>query len=311
MHTSSKKNPTIEIKDLKKDSIQFLLKDCDFSLANALRRIIIAEIPTMAIDIVEITENTSAINDEFLSHRLGLVPLLSQGADKFKYTSECDCVGTRCPNCTVELKLNVKCTQEQQEVTSNDLHVIIPGADASVRPIYAEDSDGTAASPILLAKLRKGQEIDLVAFAKKGVGKEHAKWSPACAVTYKNEPIVELRQEPLEKLNDVQKKEFVASCPSKVYRFDESTKRVHADIEDLLVYNCTFCQECTRKADTLGAPDIVSIREKEDRFLFSLETTGALLPEEIVQFAIQILHAKIAKVQSAFQVQRNQQLFHR
>jgi DNA-directed RNA polymerase II subunit RPB3 len=309
MHSSSKKAPSIEIKDLKKDSIQFLLKDCDFSLANALRRIILAEIPTMAIDIVEVTENTSAINDEFLSHRLGLVPLLSQGADKYKYTSECDCIGSRCVHCTVELKLNVKCTQEQQEVTSNDLHVSA-GIDASVRPIYAgEDTEGQ--SPILLAKLRKGQEIDLVAFAKKGVGKEHAKWSPACAVTYKNEPIVDLRQEPLEKLNDVQKKEFVASCPSKVFHFDESTKRVVADIEDLLVYNCTFCQECTRKADTLGVPDIVSIREKDDRFLFSLETTGALQPEEIVQNAITILHAKLAKVQTSFQIQRQQQLFHR
>jgi len=43
MHVSSKRSPSIEIKELKSDSIQFLLKDCDFSLANALRRIILAE----------------------------------------------------------------------------------------------------------------------------------------------------------------------------------------------------------------------------------------------------------------------------
>jgi len=188
---------------LKSDSIQFLLKDCDFSFANALRRVILAEIPTMAIDLVEIKENTSVINDEFLAHRLGLVPLTSQSVDKYNYATDCECPGTRCVNCSVELKLTVKCTQSNQEVTSNDLTISV--GDGSVRPIYVDDtSEGQ--SPILLAKLRQGQEIDLIAIARKGVGKEHAKWSPACAVTYKNEPIIELRQHRLDELNDVQKK---------------------------------------------------------------------------------------------------------
>jgi DNA-directed RNA polymerase II subunit RPB3 len=300
MH-GSKRNPTIEIKELKKDSILFLLKDGDFSLANALRRIILAEIPTMAIDIVEIKENTSVINDEFLAHRLGLVPLLSQGVDKYNYAAECDCPGTRCTHCSVELKLSVRCTQTNQEITSNDLSVSM-GGDGNVSPIYCDETDGQ--SPILLAKLRQGQEIDLIAIAKKGVGKEHAKWSPACAVTYKNEPIIELRHNKMDELNDVQKKEFVASCPSNVYKFDETTKKVIADIEDLKVFNCTYCQECTRKAANMGAPDIVSIREKEDRFLFSLETTGALGPEEIVLTAIKILQSKLSKIQTSFQQQK-------
>ena len=44
-------------------------------LANALRRILIAEIPTMAIEKVEMWQNTSIIPDENLAHRLGLIPL--------------------------------------------------------------------------------------------------------------------------------------------------------------------------------------------------------------------------------------------
>lgn len=61
-------------------------------------------------------------------------------------------------------------------------------------------------------------------------------------VTYKNEPVIQLRQDRLDEMNDVQKKDFVNSCPSKVYKFDETSKKVIADIEDLAVFNCTFCQ---------------------------------------------------------------------
>jgi len=73
---------------------------------------------------------------------------------------------------------------------------------------------------------------------------------------------------------------------------------VIADIEDLNVYNCTFCQECTRKAATMGFPEIVSIREKEDRFLFSLESSGVLKPEEIVLNAIKVLQSKLDKIKN-------------
>ena len=81
---------TVEILDIKEDqgqgSIAFQLNHADVSIANALRRILIAEVPTMAIDLVEIEENSSVLHDEFIAHRLGLIPLESHNVDDYKYT---------------------------------------------------------------------------------------------------------------------------------------------------------------------------------------------------------------------------------
>ncbi|GMH58604.1 hypothetical protein TrRE_jg5477, partial [Triparma retinervis] len=57
------------------NELVFSLQNVDVSFANALRRIMISEVPTVAIEIVYIDNNTSITHDEVLSHRLGLIPL--------------------------------------------------------------------------------------------------------------------------------------------------------------------------------------------------------------------------------------------
>ena len=68
-------NCNIKVKELNKEEIVFDLMGAEPPLANALRRIMIAEIPTMAIEKVEMWQNTSIIPDENLAHRMGLIPI--------------------------------------------------------------------------------------------------------------------------------------------------------------------------------------------------------------------------------------------
>lgn len=56
----------------------------DASIANSFRRILLSELPTMAIEKVHIYNNTSIIQDEVLAHRLGLIPLKADSR-LFKY----------------------------------------------------------------------------------------------------------------------------------------------------------------------------------------------------------------------------------
>ncbi|KAI9476545.1 MAG: RNA polymerase Rpb3/Rpb11 dimerization domain-containing protein [Benjaminiella poitrasii] len=177
--------PNITIRELTKDRINFVLSDTDLSVANALRRVMIAEVPTVAIDMVEIETNTTVLADEFIAHRLGMVPIDSKYVDKLRYTRDCTC-SQYCPECSVELTLHVKCTEDRtKDVTTRELISSNP----SFMPVFQDKED----SGILLVKLRKGHELKLKCIAKKGVAKEHAKWSPVSGVAFEYDPYNKLR----------------------------------------------------------------------------------------------------------------------
>jgi len=72
-------DPKITLRSLTSQRADFILSNVSLSFANALRRVIIAEVPTVAIDTVEILKNTTVLPDEMLAHRLGMIPLLSMG----------------------------------------------------------------------------------------------------------------------------------------------------------------------------------------------------------------------------------------
>ncbi|XP_021805326.1 DNA-directed RNA polymerases II, IV and V subunit 3-like [Prunus avium] len=286
--------PRVKIREMRDDYMKFELRDTDASVANALRRVMIAEVPTVAIDLVEIEINSSVLNDEFIAHRLGLIPLTSDRAMSMRFSRDCDaCDGDgQCEFCSVEFHLRAKCHSDQTlDVTSKDLL----SSDHTVVPVDFSDSAGMESSEqkgIIIVKLRRGQELRLRAIARKGIGKDHAKWSPAATVTFMYEPDIRINEELMDMLTLDEKKAWVESSPTKVFDFDPKTEKVV--VVDPEAY--TYDDEVIKKAEAMGKPGLVDIIAKEDSFIFTVESTGAVKASQLLLNAIEVLKQKLDAV---------------
>jgi DNA-directed RNA polymerase subunit D len=140
---------------------------------NAIRRIAISEVPTLAIDDVVILENSSVMHDEAVAHRLGLIPLRT-GLDRFVMPQDCDCKSTLgCSKCRVLLVLDSEATEKTKIVTSGELL----SEDELVKPVSKD---------IPIVVLAPSQKLKFEAYARLGVGKDHAKWQPTSAAIVKD-----------------------------------------------------------------------------------------------------------------------------
>ena len=112
----------IEVIENKNNRLRFIIKGSNDTFVNGLRRTIISEVPTLAIEDIILVENTSPVLDEILAHRLGLIPLTTP-LDEFTVASECEnCGGEGCQFCSAALKLEVEAEgDESKMVYSQDL----------------------------------------------------------------------------------------------------------------------------------------------------------------------------------------------
>jgi len=299
-----KDSPDVEIIKIKKNEIMFILSKCPLYIANALRRVMIAEVPTMAIDFVEIIENSSVLHDEFLAHRLGLIPLVSDMTQDFHYSRDCSCEGI-CSKCAVRFNLDFcnKDLNESKNVTSLHLENEISNLSneelercSSVIPVdqreaYSEKNK-VDYYPNVLVKLGPGQQLKLTAIAKKGMAKEHAKFQPCSAIGFLPKPIISINYQEVMKLNYEQKKQIIKTCPTKVFKINN-----YNEISVDKPQNCIYCEDCTSLvAEEFKMKDLILVQQSKDKFIITVQGTGSIFPTEIVKRALQILEKKLDNV---------------
>ncbi|MCS7364815.1 MAG: DNA-directed RNA polymerase subunit D [archaeon GB-1867-035] len=254
----------VEILEITEKYARFILSDVDVSFANALRRIMIAEVPCMAINEVVILDNTSPMFDEILAHRLSLIPLKTD-LDRFSFPSECQCGGVGCPKCQVTLILDVRADEGSRVVYSGDLS----SSDPYVKPV----SDN-----IPIAKLASNQRIFLEAYARLGRGKDGAKWQPVSACAYKYMPRIAVASDKCINCGDC-----IEACPRGVLEFDENKVPY---LKDYL--NCNLCRACEEICEV----EAIKVDPDENKFIFYVESTGVLPVSKIIELSAKILAEK-------------------
>jgi DNA-directed RNA polymerase II subunit RPB3 len=269
--------PKVTIRDANRTTINFRLSNTTLSFANSLRRVMLAEVPTIAIDLVEIEKNTSVLADEFLAHRLGLLPLSTKGVDDMVDFRECTC-DEYCDNCSVVLRLHVANRNSAQNVKvfAKDLYVDSMGSGYN-QPLNNGNSGDElpprghpiimdeAGNGPLIAQLRKGQELKFKCIAKKGIAKEHAKWAPTAAIGFEYDPWNKLRHT--------------------TYWFESNAKEEWPEPEKNGQWE---------EPPQEGEP--FDYKAEPSNFYINLEGTGVMPPDQILHSGIRVLQNKLANI---------------
>ena len=259
----------IEIQILEKtdDFMRFIVRGVNVPFVNALRRIMITEVPTMAIDEIVVLENSSILNDEILAHRMGLIPIKTD-LDSYNLPEECKCESELgCNLCRANLTLEAKAINKTRTVYSGEL-----------KP---ENPDITPVSDkIPIVKLAPEQRVNFEAYARLGKGKKHAKWQPVSMCTYMYLPEVKIDSERCDACG-----KCVKVCPEEI--FIETAE----GIKTQKVIDCTLCMDCVDACPQ--NPPAIEISWDKNAFIFKIESTGALPIERIVNEAVKILDQKV------------------
>ncbi len=256
----------MDVKKLKqdKDSMRFLVKGTTAAYMNTLRRMILNRVPTMAIEEVTFIDNGSALYDEFLAHRLGLIPLVTDSESYF-IKSKCKCKGNGCARCELNMTLEKKgpCSVYAEDIKS---------ADPKVK---------SAIPKLLIAKLLPGQNLKFEAKAILGGGKQHMKFAPG-QVYYQGYPEITIDQAQATKIKADQ-------CPQKILELDGKKLKVTDETE------CNLCKAC-QDASPEGA---IKIEGSEKDFILTIEPWGQLSAKEMVATAITMLDEDLEELKEA------------
>ncbi|MGQ9759131.1 MAG: DNA-directed RNA polymerase subunit D [Candidatus Methanomethylicaceae archaeon] len=257
----------VEVLGSSKDRLSVVFRGVQPTFVNALRRIIMADIPIPAIEKVYIAENTSVLYDEILAHRLGMIPL--RGGETIVPTDECSCGGKGCNLCESVIILEVEAKEDNVIVYSGRLK-----AEGSVFP---------ANNDIPIVKLNAGQKVALVAHARLGRGREHAKWQPVSACVIKYEPMISILE------NCDLCGICVKACPRRILEINDKRLRVTS------AWDCSLCRVC----EEVCPKSAIKVSYNENVSRLTIETTGSRSNEELLLLACSHLIRKCESLRSS------------
>jgi DNA-directed RNA polymerase subunit D len=161
---------SLEVESKTNERIVLRFNNVPRQYVNAIRRISISEVPTLAIDDVVMMENSSVMHDEAIAHRLGLIPLRTD-LKRFVLPQDCDCNNSLgCSKCRVLLILDSEANDKTKVVTSGEL-------------VSEDDVVGPVSRDVPIITLAPSQKLKFEAYARLGLGSNHAKWQPTTCST--------------------------------------------------------------------------------------------------------------------------------
>ena len=258
---------SVELSNFQKsdDILKFDIKGCNSSFVNCLRRIIISEVKTCGFRTEEYEEsdlkviaNTSSLHNEFLLHRIGLIPI------NIKDVNETDIS-------KYKFILNVSNkTQEILDITTREIKVLnMDTGKEEDNQAFFPKNDITGEN-ILITRLKptpdgNGEHIHIEGKCSRGVGKEHIRFSPVSKIVFINKVDPELYEAGLKK--------YISE---------------HSDMSQEQAKHKFNIEESERHfyIDDNGDPNM---------FEFTLESVGVIPPENILIQGINQIDLKLKK----------------
>ncbi len=248
----------IDIIELSERKARFVLSGVSAAFANALRRSILSEVTVLAIDDVNIYDNTSVLFDEQLALRLGLIPLKAD-TKKYVFPEDCTCQGQGCPLCQVSLTLSA---EGPKVVYSGEM----VSTDPDVRP---------AEATIPIVELKEKHKVVVEAIARLGTGRSHSKWQAGIASGFKNMPVITIG-------DCDQCGRCIEVCPRSILKPNGDKVKVADVIE------CSLCKLCEESCDM----DSISVSYDPESFVMTFETSGSMTAAELAVEAADTIKRK-------------------
>jgi DNA-directed RNA polymerases I and III subunit RPAC1 len=284
-------------------------------------------VPTLAIEQVFVNNNTSVLADEVLAHRLGLIPLQGSisgldATDVFlKPDEDNNVVGSKPADYnTITMSLRVRCTynesadKDERDKKKRFHHSNVYARDLVFHPVgrqaerFKNDPVRPVNPDVLIVKLRPGQIVDMDLHCIKGLGMDHAKFSPVATATYRLLPKIDITKPIL----GIDAAKFQACFPDGVIGIERVTAKEantqgsgyegHEGKEKAVVkdaFSDTVSRECLRHDEF---KDKVKLGRVQDHFIFSVESTGQYPSTNLVLKSLKVLRIKALTLKRALDV---------